>query len=140
MKSTFRWTTALSGLGLVAASLLTAQGSFAKTPATVKAPAPAKSGATVTKHKVSRTQMTGTVVSQQGTMLTVVPVRGSKTATTVMVPSTAKITMGKKAMALSGLLKGDKVCVYMTDGKVTRVDHVGMAKTKAGSTMSATKK
>jgi len=76
---------------------------------------------TVTTAKTS--QVTGKVISVKGDWLTIKPTLTRLGATKkIMVPASAKITMGSKAIKLSRVKPGHKVTVMMSGSKVTRVN------------------
>lgn len=87
------------------------------------------------------TQMTGTITSVKGMKLTVKPVMKSNgTSKTVTVPNSASIMMGGKKVGLSSLKPGEKVTIFMSGTKITRINaSAGSNKTKKKSTSKTTK-
>ena len=94
--------------------------------------APKVAGKTITKTKttshkmVTKTsQVTGRVISVEGDWLTIKPTRTKMGATMkIMVPASAKVMMGRKAIKLSSVKPGRKVSVITSGSTVTRVNAI----------------
>lgn len=80
-----------------------------------------------TTHKMTTTsktsQVTGKVISVKGDWLTIKPTLTKLGASKkIMVPASAKVMKGSKAIKLSSIKAGHKVTVLMSGSRVTRVN------------------
>ena len=142
MKRFKSWNSLLA-VGVLGGALLAPHAGFCKgatTPAGAGSKMSSKPGGKMGSMS-SQTQMTGMIVSIAGRTLTVKPTaQGAKAASkTVGVPIAAKIMLGQKSISLSSLKRGQKITVYMTNGKTTRVVAFSQAmmKPKTSSKMSS---
>ena len=87
-----------------------------------------KTAGKTTGHKAAishskSSQVTGKVVAIKGDWLTITPTQSKMgTSRRILVPATAKITSGNRAIKLANVKPGHKVTVMMNGSKVTRVN------------------
>lgn len=112
------------GTGLVVLSLLGSAFAAPKNTGGAKMSSP-KMGMAKGKStaKAAReTQVTGTVTAASATSLTITPVQKKNgSSQTFMVPSSAKVTWGKRTISMNTVTPGQRVTVINRGGAVTRV-------------------